>query len=75
MSDEYEQHYPYQLGDISPEYDDDDVWCGMRVANEHNWICTRPDGHAGPHVAHGGDGRVLAIDPPCPDYLMVSEGL
>lgn len=25
------------------------------------WVCTRPGGHAGPHIAHAGDGYRLAV--------------
>lgn len=32
---------------------DDVMYCGLKCAGEWpRYLCTRPEGHAGPHVAH-----------------------
>jgi hypothetical protein len=32
-------------------YDGERLWCGQHIP--YGYLCTRPRGHDGPHVAHG----------------------
>ncbi len=78
------ESYPCEVGEIDiPGYNIIGQWCRASVPSDSelfifSWICTRPRGHDGPHVAHTGNGRVLAIlypqEPPNP-LMQVSEGL
>ena len=75
------ESYPCDVGEIDPDYDWINNWCRTAVpsaSSSFQWVCTRHRGHQGAHVAHTGNGRVLAIlypqEPPNP-LLQVSEGL
>lgn len=47
----------------------------MVQANGDWWVCTRLEGHEGPHVAHWGTGETILAWRACtPDELM-DEGL
>ena len=75
------ESYPCEVGELDPDYDVLGNWCRTTVPSNSGslwWICTRPPGHQGAHVAHTRNGRVLAIlyphEPPNP-WMQVSEGL
>jgi len=77
--------YPRQVGEVDEEGYFRGMCCGAIVPGSDysrqqgftcDIVCTRPQGHGGPHVAHEGfTRRILAIDPSFDPLLAVSEGL